>query len=50
MYMEYEGEISGNRGRVKRVAAGAAVVLEVNPETCRLELQGDLRCSVKLPR
>jgi hypothetical protein len=49
VYMEYEGEISGNRGRVRRVAAGTAVVLEVTRSACRLELQGDLRCRVHLP-
>ncbi len=49
IYMEYEGEISGNRGRVKRVAAGVAEVREWSGDCCRLELQGDLRCAVCLP-
>jgi hypothetical protein len=50
IYMDYEGEISGNRGRVKRVAAGTAEIRECTPDSCRLELQGDLRCLVRLPR
>jgi hypothetical protein len=49
IYLEYEGEISGNRGRVKRVAAGTAVVLEAAPDACRFELRGDLQCLIHLP-
>jgi hypothetical protein len=50
MYMEYEGAISGNRGRVERVAAGVAEIRECAGEYCRLELRGELRCVVRLPR
>ena len=38
-YLTYEGEISGNRGRVMRVDEGAAEILGLEPEI-RLRLDG----------
>lgn len=40
VYLEYEGPISGNRGRVRRVDEGAYRVLEWSPDVVRVELAG----------
>ena len=40
IYLEYEGEISGNRGRVKRIAAGTFEVLEWSADRVRVRLAG----------
>jgi len=39
-YMKYEGEISGGRGTVKRVAEGMAKVLEMSEKEMRVRLEG----------
>lgn len=39
VYLTYEGEISGNRGRVKRVDEGRARILAMAPRV-RVELEG----------
>ena len=40
IYMEYEGEISGGRGTVKRVAEGLATVLEITAKEMKVRLEG----------
>jgi DNA polymerase Ligase (LigD) len=40
IYLEYEGEISGNRGRVRRVDAGTFRILVWSPEHVRVEVAG----------
>ncbi len=39
-YLDYEGEVSGGRGRVRRVDCGAATVVEQGPGRLVLELTG----------
>jgi DNA polymerase Ligase (LigD) len=53
IYLEYEGEVAGNRGWVKRVEAGTYRVIEWSDDHVRVELSGtqlvgevDLRRSV----
>jgi len=41
-YLEYEGEISGGRGRVKRLACGCIERTEWDPREIRAVLSGDL--------
>ncbi len=48
MYMTYEGEISGGRGAVRRVAAGTAV-LEWREQGLILVRLGGLGASLRLP-
>ena len=33
VYLEYEGPVSGDRGTVQRVMAGAFAILEISPQT-----------------
>ena len=40
IYLEYEGEVAGNRGWVKRVEAGTYRVLEWSDDHVRVELFG----------
>jgi len=40
IYLEYEGELSGNRGRVRRVDAGTFRILVWRAEHVRVELSG----------
>ena len=47
-YLTYEGEISGGRGRVKRVAAGNGT-LTTALEWMQLRIEGNLACSMSLP-
>lgn len=37
-YLEYEGPVSGNRGRVKRIAAGAGSMKWISSCECELQL------------
>jgi len=53
IYLEYEGEISGNRGRVRRVDAGTFRILVWSADHVRVEIAGsqlagevDLRAGV----
>ena len=41
VYLEYEGEVGGNRGWVRRVDAGTYRVIEWSEEHVRVELFGD---------
>jgi hypothetical protein len=41
IYLEYEGEISGDRGSVRRVDGGECRVREWTDELLILELRGD---------
>ena len=47
-YLEFEGEVSGNRGQVKRVAAGTCRILVDNPSRLRVRLDDGLQ--LDLPR
>ena len=40
VYLEYEGEVSGGRGRVDRVTAGAVESLRESPERVDVRLAG----------
>lgn len=40
LYLDYEGEVSGGRGTVKRVAAGEFAWVEDTPERVVVELRG----------
>jgi hypothetical protein len=40
IYLEYEGEISGNRGSVRRVDAGVFRIFVWSPEHVRVEVAG----------
>jgi hypothetical protein len=40
IYLDYEGEVGGNRGWVKRVEAGTYRVLEWSDDHVRVELSG----------
>lgn len=39
-YLEYEGPLSGNRGRVDRCDAGTCRILDVQPDHWRIEFAG----------
>lgn len=41
-YLDYEGEVSGNRGRVDRVDRGELEWLKVTPDAFAVRLRGDL--------
>ena len=47
-YLDYEGPVSGNRGGVRRVAAGMHVVRDDHPTHLTLELEDGT--ALKLPR
>ncbi|MCL2646262.1 MAG: hypothetical protein FWD61_04545 [Phycisphaerales bacterium] len=40
VYLEYEGEISGGRGTVKRVAEGVARVVKMTEKEIRVRVEG----------
>ncbi|MEI8196657.1 MAG: hypothetical protein WCI73_12165 [Phycisphaerae bacterium] len=40
-YLDYEGEISGERGRVKQAISGTAVIIFQTPERLELLLRGN---------
>lgn len=40
-YLEFAGELSGNRGRVRRIAAGTYQMEIDSPTECRVLLDGD---------
>ena len=48
-YMTYEGPVSNNRGEVKRIARGEALVLNKDTATIDFKLTGDIACNIKLP-
>lgn len=39
-YLEYEGPVSGDRGEVRRVDAGAVEIEEFTPDACSFTLSG----------
>ncbi len=39
-YLEYEGDVSGDRGRVSRWDAGVYDLLKTSPTLCEVELRG----------
>jgi hypothetical protein len=39
-YLEYEGPLSGERGRVTRIDAGSFVIIDESPQCWRVELRG----------
>src|SRR4051794_32704698 len=41
IYLDYEGEISGGRGSVRRVDRGTYELLEGSPSSLRLRLRGE---------
>lgn len=43
VYLHYEGPVSGGRGRVRRVAAGEVVGLELSADAARFEIRWDGR-------
>ena len=47
-YLDYEGPVSGNRGQVKRVAAGTADCVEQDSRVVVVRL--DERTALRLPR
>jgi hypothetical protein len=52
LYMTYEGEVSNNRGRVKRVATGTAKVLAALTHDFKflhVELSGSVQTTLHLP-
>ena len=50
LYMTYEGEISGNRGSVARVAGGTALCVGTDAHHLRLRLTGvGIDCELDLP-
>jgi hypothetical protein len=49
-YLTFEGEISNNRGTVKRVAQGKARVTSNGGTAFQLALEGDVACEITLPR
>lgn len=46
-YLEYEGEVSNNRGRVKRVQAGEVSIIPASSGGIKVRL--DDRCDLSLP-
>ncbi|MBK9128744.1 MAG: hypothetical protein IPM13_13235 [Phycisphaerales bacterium] len=42
VYLDYEGEVSGGRGRVRRADKGPAVVIEARTGHVLIELSGNL--------
>jgi hypothetical protein len=40
-YLEYEGDITGNRGRVRRLAAGQYDTIHADDDSWIVQLQGD---------
>jgi hypothetical protein len=48
-YMTYEGEISNDRGEVRRVASGTAKVSTQNAQSLEVELSGSLQTTLILP-
>lgn len=48
-YLTYEGEISGGRGQVKRVAAGEGEYFAAERQSHRLNLHGRIACAISLP-
>jgi hypothetical protein len=48
-YMTYEGEISGGRGTVTRVAEGEAEYFASATRAFRLRLYGDITCEIQMP-
>lgn len=50
-YLDFEGELTGQRGRVQRCAAGVYQLIEHQPQSWRAELLGhELRGIVQLSR
>jgi hypothetical protein len=50
-YLEYEGPVSGNRGNVRRVAAGTFELLEQNEQRIRAKLDSSsIREAIELIR
>jgi hypothetical protein len=49
IYLTYEGPISGNRGEVKRVAGGEAILLYQSSAALHLRLATDPPCEIILP-
>jgi len=47
-YLTYEGPIAGGRGQVKRVAEGVGEYFASAPQGCRLRLQGEIACEIRL--
>ena len=47
-YLDYEGEVSGNRGQVKRLAAGKIESIEWNPDGLIVTLPDNMR--IALPK
>ena len=46
-YLEYEGPISGNRGSVKRVAAGHHEIVEYTPERILIRLESGVVLAIR---
>jgi hypothetical protein len=46
-YLEYEGSISGNRGSVKRVAAGHHQIVENKPERILIRLESGVTLAIQ---
>jgi len=46
IYLDYEGPISGNRGHVRRIAAGTCLVQLNSPDRLIIQLDGALRLAL----
>ncbi len=44
LYLDYEGPISGNRGRVRRIDAGTALWIDLHRDQAVFELRGEHLC------
>lgn len=49
-YLQYEGEISGNRGKVRRIAHGVYETQLINGDTWKLALSGSLQGELTICR
>lgn len=50
VYLTFEGDISGNRGHVRRILEGSATLLEESEGSCTLHLAAeDFSCTLTLP-
>jgi hypothetical protein len=49
-YLTYEGDVSGNRGRVTRVESGTIEIVEANEERFEFKLSGTRIATVTLQR
>ncbi len=49
-YLEYQGPVSGNRGQVKRIAAGDCGVIQLSPTMWTIELRQGITLNLPVNR